>query len=82
MQLLGFCGSALIIVSITMRSVVWLRLIGLAGATTFVTYGVLLGVWPVVVTNLVTSSIHLFHLRRLTRAGPRNPKITSYAKTA
>lgn len=67
-QLLGFAGSALIIASITMRSVLRLRVIGLIGAITFTAYGVVLDAWPVVVTNLVTTSIHLYHLQVLSRA--------------
>ncbi len=64
-HLLGFAGSAFIIVSITMRSVFRLRVIGLIGAITFTAYGAILGAWPVVVTNLVTTSIHVVHLRTL-----------------
>jgi len=68
-HLLGFCGSALIILSITMRSVVRLRIIGLAGAATFLAYGLALGTWPIVVTNTVTVSIQLLRLRGLRNAG-------------
>ena len=69
-HLLGFAGSALIILSITMRSVVRLRVIGLVGAIAFTVYGVALGAWPVVVTNLVTTSIHVYHLQALSKSGP------------
>ncbi len=62
-DLLGFAGSGLIVLSLTMKSIVRLRIVGLAGAMIFVSYGLLLGAWPVVVTNIVTLSIHIFRLR-------------------
>ncbi len=62
-DLLGFAGSGLIVLSLTMKSIVRLRIVGLAGAMIFVSYGLLLGAWPVVVTNIVTLSFHIFRLR-------------------
>ena len=62
-QLLGFAGSALIVTGVMMRPVTWLRAFGLAGASTFIVYGILLGAWPVVLTNVATASLHVYHLR-------------------
>ena len=70
-HLLGFGGSALIVLAVTMRSVVWLRSFGLIGSATFVAYGIALGAWPIVITNVVTTSIHLFHLRTLANTDAR-----------
>lgn len=67
LQLLGFVGSTLIVVSLTMRSIIRLRIIGLLGAAAFIGYGFALQAWPVVATNVVTSSIHLYHLRSLVK---------------
>lgn len=64
-DLLGFAGSTLIVVSLTMKSIRRLRIVGSAGALVFVCYGIWLGAWPVVATNCVTLSIHLFRLRAL-----------------
>lgn len=66
---LGFAGSGLIVLSLTMKSMIRLRLVGLVGATVFVLYGLSLGAWPVVFTNTVALSIHVFHLRRLIIGG-------------
>ena len=60
---LGFLGSGFIVLSLTMKSIVRLRIVGLAGATIFISYGLLLGAWPVVVTNMITLSIHIYRLR-------------------
>ena len=62
-HLVGFVGSALIVTGVMMRSVAWLRVFALAGSVTFIVYGTLLGAWPVVVTNVTTTSVHLYHLR-------------------
>ncbi|MEL6892675.1 MAG: uroporphyrinogen decarboxylase [Actinomycetota bacterium] len=64
-HLIGFAGSALIIGSVLMRSVVRLRVLGLSGSLTFIVYGVVLGAWPIVVTNGLTTAIHVARLRRL-----------------
>jgi len=65
--LIGYVGSALVVTSLAMRSILRLRLIGLAGAITFVTYGYLIGAWPIVVTNVVIVVIHSHFLRQIRR---------------
>jgi len=76
-DLLGFAGSGLIIVSLTMKSMVRLRLVGLAGALLFVLYGLWIGALPVVATNLATSTIQITRLLAL-----RTPGRTEAAATA
>ena len=44
-----------------------LRLIALMGSGVFVVYGLVLPAWPVAVTNIVTTSVHVYHLHRLYR---------------
>ena len=63
--LVGYLGSALVVTSLAMRSILKLRLIGLAGAVTFVIYGYLIGAWPIVWTNVVIVLIHLHFLREI-----------------
>jgi len=62
---LGYVGSGCIVLSVMMTSMRRLRLIGLVGALSFVAYGVFLGAWPVVATNLGTACIQLYRLRSL-----------------
>ncbi len=69
-EIMGFVGSALIITSLAMRSMGWLRLVGLAGAVTFIMYGLSLGAWPVVATNTATATLHIYHLWFAGRDGP------------
>ena len=68
-HLLGFSGSALIMISVMMSSITHLRLIAFTGSVAFIAYGILIGAWPVVITNVVTSSLHFHRLRELQRAG-------------
>jgi len=67
LQILGYAASALIAVSLMMRSVVRLRLINLMGAATFSLYGFLIGAYPVGILNMLTASINVYQLIRLRR---------------
>lgn len=66
--LIGYLGSAFVVTSLAMRSILKLRLIGLAGAVTFVVYGYLIGAWPIVWTNVVIVLIHLHFLGEIRRS--------------
>lgn len=61
-ELLGYVASGVIVLSLTMTSILRLRLVGLVGATLFATYGVLVDAFPVVLTNVVILGLHLFFL--------------------
>lgn len=63
-ELIGYTASALVIISLTRRSVVRLRSISLVGSITFLTYGLLLGSVPIVVTNLCIATINVWFLSR------------------
>jgi hypothetical protein len=63
-QVLGYVASAVIILSLTMSSLLRLRLVGVVGATLFATYGILVQAWPVVATNVIILGLHAFYLWR------------------
>ena len=69
-QLIGYLGSALIVASLSMKSILRLRIVGLAGATVFTAYGLLITAYPIVITNLVIVGIHLYFLRKLLGSTP------------
>ncbi len=69
-ELIGYVGSGLVVASLSMKSILRLRLIGLAGATVFCIYGILIAAYPIVITNLVIVGIHLYFLRKLLGATP------------
>lgn len=63
-DVVGYAGSALVVASLTMVSVVRLRALSLAGAVTFVVYGALIAAVPIVITNVVIAGINVWFLRR------------------
>ena len=63
-ELIGYVGSALVVASLTMTSVVKLRAISLVGAVAFVAYGALLESPPLVVTNVAIAGINVWFLRQ------------------
>lgn len=64
-EVIGYTASALVVLSLTMKSLLRLRLIGLVGSTTFLAYGILIGSVPIILTNAVIMGIHAWFLRRL-----------------
>ena len=67
LSLLGYAASVIIAISLMQRSVLRLRLINLAGAATFATYGFLIGAYPVGILNMMTATINIIQLVRLRR---------------
>ena len=62
--LVGYLASALVVLSLTMTSVVRLRLISLLGSVTFAIYGVLIESAPIVITNAAIIVINSWFLRK------------------
>ncbi len=68
LELLGYTASVLIAIAMTMSSILRLRLISLAGASTFVVYGTLIHAYPVAVLNGFIVTVNIFYLTRMLRA--------------
>ena len=64
-ELIGYLGSAFIVISLTRRSILKLRLFGLAGTSTFLVYALLIEAYPIAIVNVVIIGIHLYFLRQL-----------------
>lgn len=71
-EALGYLASALVILSLAMRSVVRLRIISLCGSVTFLIYGYLIESPPVMVTNGSIAFINLWFLRQEFFVSPAN----------
>ena len=68
-DLIGYVGSALVVLSFTMRRIVPLRIISMTAAVIVCAYGLLIDAWPVIITNAIIVVIHTFYLyRELTRS--------------
>jgi hypothetical protein len=64
---LGYAGSVLIVIAITMSSILRLRLINTAGAIAFVSYGLLIHAYPVAALNSVVVMVNIYYLTRMAR---------------
>ena len=64
-EVIGYVGSALIVLSLTRKSILKLRVFGLAGAVVFLVYSLLIGAFPIAVVNAVIILIQIFFLREL-----------------
>ena len=64
-EIIGYVGSAFIVVSLTRKSIVKLRLFGLAGTTAFLGYALLIEAYPIAIVNVIIIGIHLYFLRQL-----------------
>ncbi|MGB3734036.1 MAG: hypothetical protein WA964_03710 [Ilumatobacter sp.] len=63
-EAIGYAASALVVLSLTMRSILRLRLISLCGSATFLTYGILIESPPIIATNVCIATINLWFLRK------------------
>jgi hypothetical protein len=64
-EIIGYVGSAFIVVSLTRKSILKLRLFGLAGTATFLVYALLIGAYPIAIVNVIIIGIHVYFLRQL-----------------
>jgi hypothetical protein len=67
-EIIGYVASILVAGSLVMISVVKLRIVNLCGAVTFVVYGLLIGAFPLVLTNGFITIVNIYHLSRIFRA--------------
>ena len=66
-ELVGYLGSALVVVSMLMTSVVRLRVVNTVGSVIFMTYALIIGSYPTAAMNLFLIGINIYHLVRLFR---------------
>ncbi len=65
---LGYLASVLCVIALGMRQVVRLRIISFIGGVVFVVYGLLIGSWPVVLTNGAIALLNVWRLWQEFRA--------------
>ncbi|MDO5039409.1 YgjV family protein [Clostridium sp.] len=62
---IGYIASAMIVVSLIMTSIVKLRIINTIGCVLFVIYGIIVGAYPISVSNGLIALINLYNLYKL-----------------
>ena len=75
LELFGYLGSFLVLVSMLMTSVVKLRVINLIGSAIFATYAILIRSFPTALLNGCLVGVNLYHLLRIRHATARNYQI-------
>lgn len=68
-ELFGYLGSALVVVSMLMGSVVRLRVINTIGSVIFAIYALIIKSYPTALMNFCLVSINIYHLVRLSNMG-------------
>lgn len=66
-EMVGYVASGLIVLSITQKSILKLRLLGLVGALTFLSYSIAIGAYPIAIVNVIAAVVHGWYLRKLIR---------------
>ncbi len=69
MEMLGWAGSALLIVSLLQTRVLRLRVLNTVAAVALVLFNALIEVWPMVAMNLAIIAINTYQIVRLRSAG-------------
>lgn len=67
LEIAGWVGSALVVLSLTQARVFRFRWLNLTGSLIATTYNAILGIWPFFAMNAAISLINIYWLRRLTR---------------
>ena len=62
LEIFGYIGTALIILSMTMKSMNKLRILNLSGSIISVIYSFIIVAWPTVILNVCLAAINVYHL--------------------
>lgn len=62
LEIFGYIGTALVIISMMMKSINRLRIFNISGSVISTIYSIIAGAWPVVVMNVSLIAINSYHL--------------------
>ena len=65
LDLIGWCGSALLVVSLMQARVLRFRVLNLVACIVLTGFNAALEIWPMVAMNIVLTLINLWHIRKL-----------------
>lgn len=66
-EVIGYCGSALAVLTYWMREMIPLRIAAVAGCVCFLSYGLLIGSYPLILMEATLLPINLYRLVELLR---------------
>lgn len=58
----GYLAMVLVISSFVFKDILKLRMVNLIGAIAFISYGILLDAWPIIITNSIIIFIQVYYL--------------------
>ncbi len=67
LEIFGYVGMALVLISMMMTSVKWLRILNMSGAIICAIYGIMTDTWPTALLNIGLLVIQMVQLCRLYR---------------
>lgn len=67
LEIFGYVGMILVLVSMMMTSLKWLRILNMSGAIICAAYGILTNTWPTALLNIGLLLIQMVQLYRLHR---------------
>ncbi len=65
LELFGYIGTALVLLSMMMTSIIRLRILNLFGSVISCVYALLVGAWPVMLLNAGMTAVNAVHLIRI-----------------
>ncbi|MCL9779871.1 YgjV family protein [Vibrio sp. S4M6] len=64
-EAIGYAASIMVAISLTMKDIIKLRILNFIGCGLFVTYGIAIEAWPVVLTNGFIAVVNVYYLIKL-----------------
>ncbi len=64
-EILGYAASIMVAISLTMRDIIKLRVLNFIGCGLFAAYGLMIGSWPVVLTNGFIACVNVYFLLKM-----------------
>ena len=72
-EAIGYAGTAATVATYSMRTIIPLRIAGILSSLFFITYAVISGVLPMLVTELIILPINCYRLYQILRPAPQTP---------
>ena len=64
-EIIGYAASIMVALSLTMKDIIKLRVLNFIGCALFTIYGVMIGAWPVTVTNGFIACVNVYFLLKI-----------------
>ena len=72
-EAIGYAGTAATVATYSMRTIIPLRIAGILSSLFFITYALISGVLPMLVTELIILPINCYRLYQILRPAPQTP---------